>query len=211
MSIKINTAIFLAMAFCSLHASGKKPEPHQNPLSYSPANVIRLAPISLFYGGTGLGLSYERFIDRAQRISFHLPVYAGLRNYLIGNYTNRTNVENNYSMLVNPGIRLYPRGHGGRVVYAIGPSAFLSYGTENGYKQENANYFNEYSKGTETRIGSMINNSFTFNISRKINIGLEAGIGVSLYTNLKNNTMQTSRRGLIEPMGLFAFQVGYKF
>lgn len=211
MSIKINAAIVLALAFCSFNASGKKPEPHQNPLSYSPANAIRLAPVTLFYGGVGLGLSYERFIDKAQRISFNLPVYAGLRNYFIGNYVNRTESESNYSLLVNPGLRLYPRGHGRRIVYSIGPSVFLSYGTENGYKQEISSYYNEYSKGTEMRIGSMINNSLTFNISRKINVGLEAGIGVSLYTKLENTTMKTSRTGLIEAMGLFAFQVGYKF
>lgn len=215
MSIKINVAFFFAFGLCSLNASGKKPEPlSQNYQGYSPANVVRFSPISIFYGGMGLGLSYERFIDKAQRISFNLPVYGGLRNYFIGQSRNTVGtVENNFSILVNPGIRLYPRGHSRKLVYAIGPSVFLSHGTENGYQggSDPAGNYVEYAEGTETRVGSMINNSLTFNISPRFNVGLEAGLGVSLYTRLKNNTTQTSRNGLIEPMALFAFQIGYKF
>lgn len=215
MRIKINTAIFLAFGLCSLNASGKKPEPLPHKYqSHSPANVVRFSPVSVFYGGVGLGLSYERFIDKAQRVSFNLPVYGGLRNYLIGTSAgSAVDPESNFSILANPGIRLYPRGHSRKVVYAIGPSLFLSHGTDNGYQtgtEPSGNYV-EYAEGTETRIGSMINNSFTFNISPKFNVGIEAGLGVSLYTRLKNNTTQTSRTGLIEPMALFAFQIGYKF
>jgi len=215
MTIKINAAIFLALGLCSFNASARKPEP----LSYSyqrpaPANVLRFAPISVFYGGVGLGLSYERFIDKAQRVSFNLPVYGGLRNYLIGQSAgSAVEPESNFSILANPGIRLYPRGHSRKMVYAIGPSVFLSHGTDNGYQggSDPAGNYVEYAEGTETRVGSMINNSLTFNISPKFNVGVEAGIGVSLYTRLKNNTIQTSRVGLIEPMALFAFQIGYKF
>ncbi|RYE00383.1 MAG: hypothetical protein EOP54_00325 [Sphingobacteriales bacterium] len=186
--------------------------PH-NYQSHSPANVVRFTPITVFYGGVGLGLSYERFMDKAQRVSFNLPVYGGLRNYFIGHSGSVGIVESNFSMLVNPGIRLYPRGHSRKLVYAIGPSVFLSHGTDNGYQgstDPTGNYV-EYAEGTETRVGSMINNSFSFNISPRFNVGLEAGVGVSLYTRLKNNTTQIARTGLIAPMALFAFQVGYKF
>lgn len=214
MHIKINTAIFLAIGLSSLNAAGKKPEPlphnHQN---HPAANVVRFSPVSVFYGGVGMGLSYERFIDKAQRVSFNLPVYGGLRNYLISSSGGAVESENNFSILVNPGIRLYPRGRSRKVVYAIGPSVFLSHGTENGYQSGNdpLGAYVEYAEGTETRIGSLINNSLSFNISPKFNVGIEAGLGVSLYTRLKNNTTQTSRTGLIEPMALFAFQIGYKF
>lgn len=215
MSIKINTAIFLVLGLCSLNASGKKPEPlPYNYQSHSPANVVRFSPLSVFYGGVGLGLSYERFIDKAQRVSFNLPVYGGLRNYLVGQSAgSAVEPESNFSILVNPGIRLYPRGHSRKLVYAIGPSVFLSHGTENGYQGDtdpSGNYV-EYAEGTETRVGSMINNSLSMNISPRFNVGIEVGVGVSLYTRLKNNTTQISRTGLIEPMALFAFQVGYKF
>lgn len=214
MSIKIKAAIFLA--FCSLSAFGKKPEPlshnYQNPAQ---GNVIRFSPLSIFYGGFGVGLSYERFIDKGQRVSINLPLYGGIRNYFIGESKVVGIVDRNFSILINPGLKLYPRGHGRKLVYSIGPSVFLSYGTENGYKSPQIPVSNgdfvEYSKGTEMRIGSMINNNFTFNISRKINVGLEAGIGVNLYSKLKNTTFQTSKTGLIEPMGLFAFHIGYKF
>lgn len=214
MSSKINTAIFLVLGLCSVNASGKKPEPlSHNYQGHASANSIRFSPVSVFYGGVGLGLSYERFIDKAQRVSFNLPVYGGLRNYFIGQSRSVGIVESNFSILVNPGIRLYPRGHSRKMVYAIGPSVFLSHGTENGYQGGTdplGNYV-EYAEGTEMRVGSMINNSLTFNISPRFNVGLDAGLGVSLYTRLKNNTTQTSRTGLIEPMALFAFQVGYKF
>lgn len=212
MRIKINLAILLALGVCQVSAFGKKPEPLANKsVKYAPLNAIRFSPISVFYGGVGIGLSYERFIDKAQRISFNLPVYAGIRNYFIGNYQNRVDAENNYSFLINPGVRLYPRGHSRKMVYAIGPSVFMTYGTENGFKQELFNSFNEYSKGTEMRVGSMINNSLTFNVSPKINVGMEAGIGVSLYTSLINSSTQLNSVGVIEPMGLFSFQIGYKF
>ncbi len=214
MSIKINAAIFLAFGFCSLNASGKKPEPLPNNYQgHSRANVVRFSPLSVFYGGVGLGLSYERFVDKAQRVSFNLPVYGGLRNYMIGQSRSVGLVESNFSILVNPGIRLYPRGHSRKLVYAIGPSVFLSHGTENGYQggADPAGNYVVYAEGTETRVGSMINNSLSFNISPKFNVGIEAGVGVSLYTRLKNNTTQISRTGLIEPMALLAFQIGYKF
>lgn len=208
-------AIFLVLGLCSLNASAKKPEPlPHNYQGHSPANVVRFSPVSFFYGGVGLGLSYERFIDKAQRVSFNLPVYGGLRNYLIGQSAgSAAESESNFSILVNPGIRLYPRGHSRKLVYAIGPSVFLTHGTENGYQggTDPAGNYVVYAEGTETRVGSMINNSLSFNISPKFNVGIEAGVGVSLYTRLKNNTTQISRTGLIEPMALFAFQIGYKF
>ena len=181
-----------------------------------PRNVFTAAPLAVFYGGVGGGLGYERFIDRERKTSISLAAYSGIRNYLIGNYAlSRTDDERaqNYSFMVLPGIKLYPRGQRRVLNYAIGTHLLLVKGSENGYKQSftNASY-EEFSTGSEMRVGSVISNAWSVNISPRFCIGAEALVGCSFITKIKSNQENSlNQDGGVKPMGALVLSVGYRF
>lgn len=174
-------------------------------------NVLRISPATVFYGGTGGGLSYERFLDDDRKVSVMLPVSFGLRRYMIGSTSVPAQGDDlNYSFMFNPGIRMYPKGQR-RVSYAIGASVFVTRGSENGFTQESNGAYNAYAESTEMRVGSLISNNLTVNISKRVNIGLEALIGCSFYSRIHNNTTSVTQREAVSQMTGIMLQVGYRF
>lgn len=175
-------------------------------------NVIRIAPVSLFYGGIGGSLSYERFIDKNQKVSFYLPVHAGIRSYYIGPIPQSGADNDNYSVMIQPGIRMYPKGSNRKINFAMGASAFFTYGSENGYKGEitGLSSYVQYDKGSEMRIGTTLSPSFTAHITPKFNVGLEAFVGVSFYNKFTSNLPGVPKTGPLREMGGITFQLGYK-
>lgn len=174
-------------------------------------NVLRVSPATVFYGGTGGGLSYERFLDNDRKVSLYLPVSFGMRRYMIG----KTSVpaggnDMNYSFMFNPGIRMYPKGQR-RVSYAVGASVFVTRGSENGFMQESNGAYNAYAERSETRMGSLISNSLTVNISKRLNIGLEALVGCSFYSRIGNKTNSEVQREGVSQMTGIILQLGYRF
>ena len=180
-------------------------------------NIIRLSPVTLFYGGIGGSLSFERFIDKNQKVSCYIPVHVGFRSHYIA--PNRLygfssgSDKNNYSIMIQPGIKMYPKGSHRKINFAMGASVFLTYGTENGYKSDGygLSSFVQYDKGSEMRIGTTLSPSFTAQITPKVTVGLEAFVGVSLYNKFKNELAITSEQGPIKEMGGASFQLGYRF
>lgn len=175
-------------------------------------SVVRFAPMSIFYGGVGGGISYEHFLDKDRKISLMLPLTFGLRGYLIGDNSGALSSEDlNYSVLFNPGIRMYPKGQR-RLSYAIGASFFTTYGSENGFKRDNSSgAYNMYTKGTEMRLGSIISNSLTVNLSKRFNVGVEALVGCSFKTFYKDKSTNTMLSDAVKAMGGFSVQLGYRF
>lgn len=170
---------------------------------------LRLAPLSLFTGGTGAGISYEAFTDESRRVSVVLPLQFGLRNSSIGNNMTATQ-EQNYSVMIAPGVRLYPMGKS-TLSYVIGASLFATYGRDNGYASGGSSSFVAYAERREMRWGSVVSNSLTLDLSPRINIGLELLYGYSFQSRFKNkqNDMNTVE-GVKEMLSL-NFQVGYRF
>ncbi len=211
MKLKFTILLLLLMPFGLLaqHTSAKMPF----------QNVLRLSPISIFYGGVGAGLSYEHFLDKERKISLMLPLSYGLRNYMIGSgSTFGENDKLNYSLLFNPGIRMYPKGQR-RLSYAIGASFFTTYGSENGFKQDYKGYnnlaasssYSVYSNSTEMRLGSIISNSLTVNISKRFNIGAEVLLGCSFKTFIRDKASGTKVTESVKAMGGASLQLGYRF
>lgn len=170
-------------------------------------NILRLMPLTVFNDGVGLGLSYERILDPAGKVGVNIPVSLGIRN----GYDNMSgmNTEMNTTVLINPGIKFYPSGQR-KVTYAIGASLFAAMGTDDGYRYDNQGIY-RYMNGSFLKTGILVNNYLQFNLSPKVNIGMELGIGPIYLNQYKDNTTNSTRNEGIEPMGQFSFHIGYRF
>jgi hypothetical protein len=180
-------------------------------------NIIALAPLQVAEDGVGIGLSYERVLDKKGIVSFYFPIvwtFTGDGNDEYGYYGNTTNDLNNVYFM--PGLKIYPTGSKGIVKYSIGPSllfavgeAYRDYGYYAPYYPSSSSYYPPYypytGKTTRFTFGMMINNTLNVNPTEHLFLGLELGLGVS-YIHTEDNVRQ-------DPIGLaqFGFKVGYRF
>ncbi|RQO30092.1 hypothetical protein DBR32_10925 [Taibaiella sp. KBW10] len=173
------------------------------------ANIVRIMPLTVFNDGVGLGLSYERILDKDGKVGVNIPVSLGIRNNSYNGSTGSYDQRMNYTVLVNPGIKFYPSGQR-KVTYAIGASLFAAMGTDDSYRIDNLGIYH-YTEGSFLKTGIMVNNYLQFNLSPKINIGLELGIGPMYLNQYKDNNTNTTTNYGIDVMGQFSFHIGYRF
>lgn len=177
---------------------------------YDP-NIIRIHPITVFSneGFVGLGFNYERILDKDGKIGFNLPFSLGMQNVYSG-YNN--NVTLNYAYSINPGIKFYPAGQR-RVSYALGISVFVTTGDNDyaNYSGTDPNGVPIYTQvdGSLLQAGMMLNNYVHFSITRKLQAGLELGIGPS-YLNRRTENGVESNYG-IEVYPQIGMSIGYRF
>ncbi|WP_129020148.1 hypothetical protein [Edaphocola flava] len=170
--------------------------------NYGP-NIIRIMPLTAFNGGVGLGASYERILDKDGKIGLNIPFSLGFRNN--GDYNN----DMNATFMVNPGIKFYPGGQR-KVTYALGASLFASFGTNNGYRYDiNQSY--QYVNANTLQAGIMVNNYLQFNLSPKVNIGLELGVGPAYIDQERDVTNHITYNNGLNVMGQFSFHIGFRF
>jgi hypothetical protein len=170
--------------------------------NYGP-NIIRIMPLTAFNGGVGLGASYERILDKDGKIGLNIPFSLGFRNN--GDYNN----DMNATFMVNPGIKFYPGGQR-KVTYALGASLFASFGTNNGYRYDiNQSY--QYVNANTLQDGIMVNNYLQFNLSPKVNIGLELGVGPAYIDQERDVTNHITYNNGLNVMGQFSFHIGFRF
>lgn len=180
-------------------------------------NIIALAPLQVSEDGVGIGLSYERVLDKKGIVSFYFPIVwtftgDGEDNYG-RNYGATDDLQNVYFM---PGLKIYPTGSKGLVKYSIGPSllfavgeAYRYYDYYGPYYSSTSSYYGPYypymSKSTRFTFGMMINNTLNVNPTEHLYLGLELGLGVSYIHTIDNIRY--------DPIGLaqFGFKVGYRF
>lgn len=141
------------------------------------ANIIRIAPLTAMDIGYGFGLSYERLFGKDKKIGLILPFSFLLEKRSGGSDGTRRN--NNY-FYFTPGVKIYPFGQR-RITYAVGPSLMFGYG-ENpdhyGYFFQNGTMGEEDIELRKFRMGFMVNNYISFQITKALNIGFEGGIGM---------------------------------
>jgi hypothetical protein len=182
-------------------------------------NIIALAPLQIT-DGIGLGLSYERVLDKKGIISFYLPFAMSFNddNYTsgvsptpLGNNNGYNNNRFQYnSYYIFPGVKIYPTGSKGKVRYSVGPSLALIFGqtVTGGIIGTNpANNYPLYGDYLADRftLGIMVNNTLNIQPTPHLYMGLELGLGVS-YLNTVNN-VNVGQTGI----GQFAFKMGYRF
>lgn len=169
----------------------------------------------------GLGISYERVLDKNAVLSFYLPVAYSFKNnnnssynYNTGNY----NTNKSTMLWVYPGLKVYPTGSNGIVRYAVGPS--LSFGTGNRnyytsvYDPQTSTYKDVEANQDIFVMGLLINNSLNIQPTPKLHLGLELGLGIPYYTNEKapanNATYYYTPIYSDVPLVQFNFNIGYR-
>lgn len=192
---------FLSFLMILVIAAGSA-SAQKNNTAYGP-NIVRIMPLTAFNGGVGLGLSYERILDKDGKIGLNIPFSLGFNNN--GDYNN----DMNTTFMFNPGIKFYPGGQR-KVTYALGASLFASFGTNNGYRYDQSQSY-QYVNANTLQAGIMVNNYLQFNLSPKVNIGLELGVGPAYIDQERDVTNNITYNNGLNVMGQFSFHIGFRF
>jgi hypothetical protein len=160
-----------------------------------PPNIISVSPLQITDEGVGIGLSYERNLDKKQGlISFYMPLAVSF---------DKMNDYNTYYIM--PGVKIYPSGNQGVVKYSLGPAlTFLS-------NKENVNTYiptttgGYYKAETISRfmMGMMINNTLNIDPSAHLHMALEFGLGFSYLSSYEPD----DTKAFVQ----LGFQIGYRF
>lgn len=174
-------------------------------------NIISLAPLQITEG-IGIGLSYERILDKDGIISFYIPFAVSFTGINSDPFvTNNGTTENNYrpAYYIMPGLKFYPTGSKGIVRYAVGPNFVYMKGEQ----YRNQLIYDDFGnvigedKGwrDQNTYGILVNNSLNISPTEHLHLGVELGIGFSYINQVAGvNT---------DPIGLaqFNFNIGYRF
>jgi hypothetical protein len=181
--------------------------PHTK-LHYKPS-VLAIAPLQFSENGLGVGLSYERALDKDGFIAFYMPVILtwDLNN---GTYVNSNGntVNGNADMMfyAMPGIKLYPTGSFGPIKYSVGPSLVIASGQKSSAAYDpTGTYISSYNTQSHFVLGMIVNNSLNINPGPHIYLGLEVGLGFSYL-----NTVGGLNQGT-EFLVQGGFKIGYRF
>ncbi len=191
----------------SRHSDDNGPVSEPRP-GYKP-NVISLSPMQFSENGLGLGLSYERALDKKGVIAFYLPAAFTLNmnsTYYDPVNGRTTNGHQDAMFYAMPGIKVYPTGSFGTVRYAVGPSLVVATGEKSSsHYDPYSGYPSVYRTQSHFMLGIIVNNSLNINPSPHVYLGLEIGLGFS-YMNqiggLNSNTAFIAQGG---------FRIGYRF
>lgn len=177
-------------------------------------NILAIAPVQIT-DGFGVGLSYERVLDKKGIISFYLPAAVsfntdGMDNGPFGNsspyYGSYYGGDYN-SYYLMPGVKIYPTGSKGKVKYSVGPSiaAVFTKAYMNAYYGPGPTYAPYYEMQDRFILGVMVNNTLNIQPTPHLYMGIELGLGIS-YLNTVNNVSVGETT-----IGQFAFKMGYRF
>lgn len=197
------------LLFCNIVSFAQSENTEPPAVNYG-KTVIAVAPLSLTEISKGVGLSYERALDKEGIIALWVPVSFGFRSY-DNNYSNNNSSTIYGNFYAMPGIKIYPTGSFGKCKYSIGPNLVFTTGSKStgGYYDYNSGmYF-----GGETvkffRMGFMVNNSLNVNPLPHLYLGLDFGFGIT-YVNqqddVNGSAINEGSSGLVH----FAFRVGYR-
>lgn len=182
-------------------------------------NIVRFNLLTAMDIGLGPGISYERIFPNNEKIGFILPM-----NLLLDEKGSEFNGGSQYYryFYLSPGIKFYPFGQK-RVTYAFGPNLMFGLGGGNGivndYSYPYPTYPGSYDipiKKTVFRFGVLFNNYVNFQITKEINIGMTAGLGIRYYD--KEVFVKSSNSDILYNIsnpysltGQFTVSMGYRF
>lgn len=182
-------------------------------------NIIALSPMFIA-DGVGIGLSYERMLDRKGIISFCLPAAVCINSddhynvsplYSSGTYYYNYGSSIDYAnVYIMPGVKIYPTGSKGKVRYAVGPNIAAVIGkapTDGIIGTDPYSGYPVYGRTLADRftLGVMVTNSLNIQPTPHLRLGLELGLGIS-YVN-QHNSVSVGETGLAQ----FSFNMGYRF
>jgi hypothetical protein len=173
-------------------------------------NILTISPFKALDSGPGLGFSYERLVGENQYVGIILPVAFIFKEYSV--YSSSIDLSNHYytNLYMSPGVKIYPFGQR-KVTYAVGPNIMLGFNKDRDsrYVPTGTTGYYDYEERNSFRLGLIINNYLNFQITSKINLGLNGGLGMryldraSSSSNYYNDGMRVT--------GEFAFNFGFRF
>jgi hypothetical protein len=177
-----------------IHAHGKgksvKPKYGDNIISVMPVYTAQLDGGTDFPGFSdpGIGISYERLLDKNGHISFYLPVVLSFASQ--GDYRSYTTTLGNSgytSVMFMPGIKFYPARNTEKFRYSLGASFFAMTGNEP-YAVYDYSYTSSYIGGdwNYTMYGIMVINSLNVTVNHLF-VAFDFGMGVPFSDNRRRN------------------------
>ncbi|MBS1782153.1 MAG: hypothetical protein JSS78_03725 [Bacteroidetes bacterium] len=186
-----------------------------------PLNTFSILPLAMNnFSAVGVGISYERFLDKGNFVSLYLPIVFSFNNRS-NYYNNNTGLyekSNDYMTWFMPGCKFYPTSSNGIVRYAVGGSLSFASGqktyTKNTWDPAINGYRTDRTQGNITMLGFMVNNSLNIQPTQHLHLGLEMGLGIPYYVSDKtaNNGAYASDNVFSNsPLIQFNFNIGYRF
>lgn len=188
-------------------------------------NILAVAPISMNNTShTGIGLSYERVLDKNYIISFVLPTTFSFRTDN-GEYYTTTAVGNREARVlwISPGVKFYPAGSNHKVTYAVGANVPFVTGNEPTYVttyNSNGTAVNKYVDRDIFLMGVMVTNYLNIQPTPRLYLGLQFGLGIPYIVDSDNTSSTTPyysnegkyyNKNTFIPLVDFSFRVGFRF
>ena len=169
-------------------------------------NILSIAPIQMTNESvSGIGVHYERLIDKAGMFAVYIPVAVSFFDEERGTSKASRTFINTY-----PGVKIYPGGSGKRASYSVGASFGFGFGSkfkETRVQDPNTGaYTYTYQDASVFKTGFLVNNGLNIQPTRNFYVGLEFGIGILYYNNEKTDYNVGE-----DPFVQFNFKMGYRF
>ena len=141
-------------------------------------NIVSFAPIEFSDNGYGVGLSFERLLDKTGWVSLFVPAYLTFSSRSIKNFnTGQYDIHHSPMFYLAPGIKIYTNLNSTRKAkYSICPS--LVFATGSGYNSENG----DVAEQSRTQMGAMVSFGWNYFPSNHLYMGFDLGLGAT-YTN----------------------------
>ena len=171
-------------------------------------NILMLSPFKVLDSGPGFGVSYERLVG--PYVGIIVPVsFMFSERYL---YNSAIGSQSKYftNVYVSPGVKFYPFGQR-KVTYAVGPNVMFGFAkdvkTKYTYNGTGGQVVTEIPT-KNFRLGLLVNNYLNFQITSKINLGINGGLGIRYLD--RSRPVVGYHEGM-QITGEFAFNFGFRF
>jgi hypothetical protein len=151
-------------------------------------NIITVSPFKVMDLGMGYGVSYERQLGDKKLVALILPftmIFPRRDDYY---ESDNADLNKNFGYYLNPGIKIYPFGQK-KVSYAMGANLLFGRTYIWEYQRNFDSYTKEYYydnfKKAKTRMALMVNNYLNLQVTKHLQIGINAGIGPVLMRKVK--------------------------
>jgi hypothetical protein len=196
-------------------ASGKP----QRKVEYG-SNIVSVALINLSDDGFGLGLAYERALDKKGIINFYLPVNLCFSSVMGNEVYNSSTGTYDYNMLrrsviqVMPGVKFYPTGNQGKIRYGIAAQVAYYTGTKETDQYIYSPLYGSYMQVGNARVqklGLLVNNSLNMFPTAHVFIGIDLGLGLTYLNKVEDLATGSMREQGTTQLAQFNFRLGYRF
>lgn len=171
---------------------------------------IAVVPFSMWtaYNGEtaiGAGLSHEYFVSNNRFSLKNMLLFPLSRNLNYNHSYNKNLLKNCFNF--SPGFRYYPWGTHKRLSLAFGLSGNIVAG-EYISTTLNGSYTSIHDKFFQ--IGVLAQHTLNFNLSKRMNVGLELGVGPRLFNKYNSQLYPSSETYYQGEVYNFNFQLGYR-